>query len=201
MYKNTAGQYIQVYAHNVAGDVPETGDAANITAQISKDTGASAATNDVNPTELDATDQPGIYAFLLTQAETNCDLVAVSAVSSTLDVVIDPVSIYTNEGNVVKANTDHIARRFEKNVAYDDYTFTMVADNDGYTRKPSINVIAQRSHDGGAFFACANAPTEIGQTGNYVINLTAGDLNCDKLILRFTGARCRPLEIHEETVS
>lgn len=95
IYKNIASQKIAVYAHDTAADAPKTGDAANITAQISKDGGTTAATNDANPTELDATDAPGIYLFDMTQAETNADLIVLQADSSTADISIEPVIIYT----------------------------------------------------------------------------------------------------------
>jgi hypothetical protein len=95
IYKNIASQKIAVYAHDTSADTAKTGDAANITAQISKDGGVTAATNDTNPTELDATDAPGVYLFDMTQAETNADLVIVSAVSSTADISLEPVIIYT----------------------------------------------------------------------------------------------------------
>ncbi len=75
--------------------MPKTGDAANISAQISKDGAATAATNDVAPTELDAADAPGIYLFNMTQAESNGDLVILAAVSSTADIDLQPVIIYT----------------------------------------------------------------------------------------------------------
>ena len=95
IFKNVASQKIAVYAHNTAADTPKTGDAANITAQISLNGAATAATNDTNPTELDATDAPGIYLFDMTQAETNTDLIILSAVSATGDISIEPVLIYT----------------------------------------------------------------------------------------------------------
>lgn len=95
MFKNVASQKVAVYAHDTAADAPKTGDAANITAYISKDGGAAAQTNDANPTELDATNMKGIYVFDLTQAETNCDLFLLSAVSATADIFIQPVEIYT----------------------------------------------------------------------------------------------------------
>ena len=95
MYKNVASQLIPIFAWDSAAGTPKTGDAGNITAQISIDGGATAATNDVNPTELDATDAPGTYLFSMTQAETNGNLIIVSAVSSTADVDILPVHIYT----------------------------------------------------------------------------------------------------------
>ena len=94
--KNQANQKVYVYARNLVTNLPVTGDAANITAQISKDEAAAAATNDVNPTELEATDQPGIYVFTLTQAETNATRIAISAVSSTQDVHLDPLLIQTD---------------------------------------------------------------------------------------------------------
>lgn len=99
LQKNVASQKIAVYAHDTANDVPKTGDAANITAQISKDFGTPAATNDTNPTELDATDHPGIYVFDLTQAETNAENVLLSAVSSTADILLDPVQVFTTPPN------------------------------------------------------------------------------------------------------
>lgn len=95
IYKNKASQKVAVFAWDTANDTPKTGDAANITAQISKDGGATAATNDTNPTELDATDAPGVYLFDLTQTETNADLVIISPVSSTADIELEPLFIYT----------------------------------------------------------------------------------------------------------
>lgn len=97
LYRNVAAQKIAVYAHDTAADAPKTGDAANITAQISKDFGAAAATNDVNPTELDATDHPGIYVFDLTQAETEADNLIISAVSGTANIRLDPVQVFTDD--------------------------------------------------------------------------------------------------------
>ena len=46
-------------------------------------------------TELDATDAPGVYLFDMTQAETNGDLIIVSAVSSTSNIDLQPAFIYT----------------------------------------------------------------------------------------------------------
>lgn len=93
--KNGAGQKVAVYAWDEAAGAPKTGDAANITARISKDGGTSAATNDTNPAELDSTNMKGVYVFDLTQAETNADLIVISAVSSSANVVIRPVFIST----------------------------------------------------------------------------------------------------------
>lgn len=93
--KNVASQKIGIFAFDELTGAGKTGDAANISAEISKDYGASAATDDAAPTELDATDHPGIYVFDLLQAETNADAVVITAVSSTSNIVIDPVQVFT----------------------------------------------------------------------------------------------------------
>lgn len=92
--KNIAGQKLAVFAVDSSG-IEKTGDAANITARISQDGAAGVATNDVNPTEVDATYLKGMYVFDLSQAETNCDMILLSADSSTSGVVIRPVIVYT----------------------------------------------------------------------------------------------------------
>ena len=95
MFKNVASQKIAVYAHDISADAAKTGDDLNITAQISKDGAATAPTNDVNPTELDPADAPGVYLFDMTQAETNADLVIVAPISSTSNIQLEPVFVYT----------------------------------------------------------------------------------------------------------
>lgn len=95
-YKNKASQKLAVFAVDADG-APKTGDAANITSQISKDGGACAPTNDANPTELDATNAEGIYLFDMTQAETNADLIVVSPVSATSGVTLRPLFVFTEE--------------------------------------------------------------------------------------------------------
>ena len=61
--KNVTGQGLYIYAHDTSADAAKTGDAANITATISKDGAAAAATNDTNPTEIG----DGVYWFDLTE--------------------------------------------------------------------------------------------------------------------------------------
>jgi hypothetical protein len=91
MIKNVAGQKVAVFAWDSGAGAPKTGDQNNITAQISLDGGASAATNDVNPEQLDATNHPGVYIFNLLQAETNADMVIITPKSTTSGVVFKPV--------------------------------------------------------------------------------------------------------------
>ncbi len=93
MIKNLAGK-VAVFAWNSGAGAPKIWDAANITAQISLDGGASQATNDANPAELDAANHPGVYVFDLLQAETNADLVVITPKSTTAGVVFKPVVAY-----------------------------------------------------------------------------------------------------------
>ena len=97
MFKNVASQKVIVFAWDNANGVPKTGDAANITARISKEGVDSAASNDVNPTEISATTHKGLYKFNMLIAETNCDLFGLTAVSATADIDISPVIIYTKD--------------------------------------------------------------------------------------------------------
>jgi len=94
--KNTAGQGLYIYAHDVAADTAKTGDAAQITATISKDGAAGAATNTANPTEIGG----GVYWYPLTQAESNAGALALVPVSATADVQIDPVIVLTQDATI-----------------------------------------------------------------------------------------------------
>ena len=91
-------------------------------------------------------------------------------------------------GYVTEVNVDGI----KKNSALNNFEFLMVDATDGYTEETGLTVTAQRSIDGGAFGACANSVTEVGN-GIYKINLANTDLNGDVITLRFsaTGARTR----------
>jgi hypothetical protein len=93
--KNTASQYITVFAYDSTDGTPKTGDADNITAYIDIDADGGTVTNDTNPTEIDATNMPGAYQFLLTQAETNGDMLTLVCKSSTSNIEIHPFVGYT----------------------------------------------------------------------------------------------------------
>lgn len=84
MLRNTAGQKWRVFAFNVTTNQEVTGDAANITAKLSKDYGTAVALTDVNPTET----EDGFYLFDMTQTETNAVDLALYPESSTADVQV-----------------------------------------------------------------------------------------------------------------
>jgi len=112
VFKNVASQKVAVFAWDTNSDAEKTGDAANITAVVSKDGAAVAAVGDTNPSELDATNAPGIYVFDLTQAETNADMVILFAKSATANVKIEPVVVYTmavGVGNRVASDSEAVS--------------------------------------------------------------------------------------------
>jgi len=100
MEKNIAGKWV-VYAYGLPGhaspDLPVTGDAANITANIRIDGGAANAVDDVNPAEL----ENGYYVFDITAVESNGDLLLLAPTSSTANVrvVAAPEAVYTRPPN------------------------------------------------------------------------------------------------------
>lgn len=74
----------------------------------------------------------------------------------------------------------------KKNTALTAFTFFMADAADHVSGKTGLTVTAQRSIDGAAFGACANAVSEI-SAGLYKITLAAADLNGDVIALKFTG--------------
>jgi hypothetical protein len=95
MQKNQAGQSITMLAIDTATGKPKTGDAANLTAYISKDDGAVTALGDTSATETSATNAKGLYTWSLTQAETNAGKLVFSGKSATANVELIPVTVYT----------------------------------------------------------------------------------------------------------
>ena len=188
MFRAEVGK-VPVYAYDTSSNNdPKTGDAGNITAEISIDGGASAATNDANPTEIDATDHPGIYLFDTTAAEMTGDLIVITPVSSTGNIELAPVVITT------RSRTG-----FKKNTAYSNLTFEMLDTADGRTRKTGETVSGNVSLDGAAFAGLTNSVSEIGSSGRYKVDLAAADVNGDHVHLYFTASNSIPLDIKFKT--
>ena len=95
MFKNVASQKVTLLVIDTATNLPKTGDAGNLTAYVSKDDGTVTVLGDTSATELDATNAQGMYAFDLTQAETNADKLVFTGKSSTSGVRVVPLLVYT----------------------------------------------------------------------------------------------------------
>ena len=114
MEKNVAGQKWIVYAFDRTDNTPKTGDASNITANVSIDGAAGLAVTDTNPTEIGE----GYYVFDMAQSEVNGDLLLISPSSSTSDIQVIgvPGAVWTtapnynalgieSDGDLTKVNT------------------------------------------------------------------------------------------------
>ncbi len=88
---------------------------------------------------------------------------------------------------LIKAKTDNLPEGIQKNAALANFEFLMVAAADHVTGMTGLTVTAERSIDGAAFGACANAVTEIAN-GLYKINLAAADTNGTVITYRFSAA-------------
>ncbi len=112
MFKNVASQKLMVFAFDSTTNLPKTGDAANITAYVSKDYGTVTVLGDTSATEMDSTNAKGYYLFDLTQAETNADTLLFSAKSSTSNIVVigAPATVMTNPANFTTLSLDSSGR-------------------------------------------------------------------------------------------
>ena len=94
---------VSYYAWDTGESEGKTGDVAQHTIYVAIDGVANAADN--SPAEVDATNLPGVYKIELTAAEMNGDHILVSGVSATADIIIVPISITTERGNLATIDT------------------------------------------------------------------------------------------------
>lgn len=101
MQKNVASQKLIVFVFDSTTNLPKTGDAANLTAYVSKDYGSVTVLGDTSATEMDSTNAKGYYLFDLTQGETNADTLLFSCKSSTANMVAvgSPATVFTTAPN------------------------------------------------------------------------------------------------------
>src|SRR5580765_8221899 len=101
MQLNTASQKLIVFAFDSTTNLPKTGDAANITAYVSKDYGSVTVLSDTSATEMDSTNAKGYYLYDLAQAETNGTTLLFTAKSSTSNIVVigAPATVFTTAPN------------------------------------------------------------------------------------------------------
>ena len=89
---------IQFTAWDTANNAGKTGDSANFTLKLIQDGTAATPTN--SPSEVDATNCPGVYKITLTNDEMNYSTVTLAGKSSSTGIVIIPVHIVTEQGNL-----------------------------------------------------------------------------------------------------
>jgi hypothetical protein len=89
---------LQYVAWDTTNNVGKTGDSANHTLKIIKDGTAATPTN--SPAEVDSTNCPGVYKLALTAAEMGYNVITLAGKSSTSGIVIIPVTVTTEGGNL-----------------------------------------------------------------------------------------------------
>lgn len=99
MYKNQSGQSIELIAVDSATGRPKLGDAANLTAYVSKDDGAVTALANTSVTEKSSANDPGTYVWGLSQGETNANKLRFSGKSSTSGVDVIAKTLWTLPAN------------------------------------------------------------------------------------------------------
>lgn len=111
MFRNVAGQEINVFAFTPLTGLPKTGDAANLTLALKKDTGSAADLADTSASEIDATKMPGWYKFSLAQADTNAHALLFAGRSVTSGVVVVGIpAIFTVAANADLLSVDGSGR-------------------------------------------------------------------------------------------
>ena len=155
MNKNVASQKIQLFAFDTTTGSPKTGDAANLTAYVSKDHGAVTVLGDTSAAEMDATNAKGVYVFDLTQGETNGDELTFTAKSSTANISITPRFVTTNPANFTATSIDSNGRVDVIKVAGTTQTAgDIIGDtNDIQTRLPAALVSGRIDASVGAMAA------------------------------------------------
>jgi hypothetical protein len=147
---------------------------ASPTVKLSKAGGSGAAAGG-SVTEVDSTNNPGLYKIAYTTTDTNTlgDLsVHVSAASA------DPTDFI-----------DQVVAGIFKNVIYNNYEFLMT-DSTNHNPATGKTVTVTRNIDGGAFGSgTLSAVTEVAN-GIYAVNFAAADLNGNTIMLRGTATGC-----------
>lgn len=110
MFKNVASQKIVFIAYDATTGIPKTADSANITAYVSKDGGTVTVLGDTSATEMDATNAKGAYIFDVAQSESNADMLLFSAKSSTANIYLDPIVVFTTPPNFNAQSIDSNGR-------------------------------------------------------------------------------------------
>lgn len=109
MFKNVATK-IALFAFDTTTGVAKTGDAANLTAYVSKDYGAATILADTSATELSSTLAKGWYLFDVAQAETNAGSLVFTCNSTTANIAVVGREIFTTPANFSSLSIDSNGR-------------------------------------------------------------------------------------------
>lgn len=187
----TTDQYIYFTAYSSANNKRVTG-LSSFTVYRSRNGGSATAYTTPTISEVDATNMPGVYKFLLDED------MSIDAGDYSQEMVL----YITGTGmNAVERRIELYRRDIDaptRGVALSDIPFKMVDSTDHVTPKTGLTITAQVSKDGGAFASAAGTASEIGN-GIYQFDATAADMTADVVIFRFTGTGADSSEITIKT--
>lgn len=167
------------------------------TVKIGKAGGTGAAPSGA-VTETDSTNLPGWYQVAGNATDTDTlGPLLLHATGTGADptdeaYLVKPAGSFTpaQAGDAMALTSGQL--RIKKNAALNAFTFTMRQSSDHVSLMTTATVTAERSIDGAAYAACANAVSFIG-SGAFKIDLAATDLNGDVISLLFTATGADPV--------
>lgn len=186
-------QYIYFIAFSSTNHSSRVTGLSSFTVYRSRNGGTATAYTTPTITEVDSTNMPGLYKFLLDEDMTldagdYSQEMALHITASTMDPVTRTIEIYRRD---VDAPV--------KGIALSDIPFYMVDSTDHVTPKTGLTVTATVSKDAGAFASAAGTATEIG-SGLYQFDATAADMNADVVVFKFVGTAADPVLLTIKTV-
>jgi len=173
MFKNVATK-LAIFAFDTTSGAPKTGDAANMTAYVSKDYGAVTVLADTSATEMDSTNAKGWYLFDLAQAETNADALIFTGKSSTANISLVGQWVFTTPANFTATSIDSNGRVDVIKVAGTTQTAgDIIGDtNDIQSRLPAALVSGRIDASVGAM--AANVITAAATAADFTTEVTSG---------------------------
>lgn len=189
MFKNVAGQFIELFAYNTSTGAPATGDGANLAVHTSRDGGTLSALTDTSATEISSTNAPGWYRWDVTQAESNGDAIFFGGRSTTSSVVLVGQRILTRPPNFTALSINSGGRALIQSGLQRNASAVVSFPMRDTTGAPltGSTVTVSFSHDAGTSFTTIGSATEKAN-GFYHISLNASQMNAPTVLLRFTGS-------------
>lgn len=141
---------------------------------------------------VDGTNMPGVYELGIPNAAltgAKSVIVMLKGATNMAPVLLEIELTAVNNQDAVRFGLSSLpngAMEVKKNQALNNFMFVMISSSDHSTPLPGLTVTAQRSLDGAAFAACANAVTGVGN-GVYTLNLAGSDLNANNIMLQLTS--------------
>jgi len=144
------------------------------------ETGSPAAILTGSMAKLDDGNTTGFYTETITCSSGNG-----FEVGKTYTVYIE-ATVDSDTGGICYGFKAILPSGIPKAVALSNFPFVMINGTDHVTPKTGLTITATISKDGGAFAACTNSASEIGN-GVYKITLTSAEMDAATVILKFTA--------------